>query len=69
MKRVKCKSGITGWQGRLQKQYDSFEQFKAYASMYDIHKRLGFRSMKSAWEANPIIRESVIPEDLEVVRQ
>jgi hypothetical protein len=67
MKRVKCKSGIIGWQSRLQKNYSSLEEFEYYSEAYGIHKRLGFTSAEAAWNKNPLIRGSVIPSDLEVV--
>lgn len=67
MKRVKCKSGIVGWQSRLQKNYCSIEEFKYYSAIYGIHNRLGFNTAEEAWKANPVIRGSVIPSDLEVV--
>lgn len=68
MKRVKCKSGIIGYQCRLRKNYTSFEEFETYSQMYGIAKRLGFKSDKKAWESNPLIQGSVIPSDLRVVR-
>lgn len=67
MKRVKCKSGSQGWQCRLQKNYDSFEEFAYYSEIYGIHVRLGFDTAEAAWKANPLIRGSIIPSDLEVV--
>lgn len=67
MKRVKCKSGLMGSQLKLQKNYDSFSEFKQYCSMYGIHTRLGYRTMKSAWESNPTIQVSTNPEDLSLV--
>jgi hypothetical protein len=67
MKRVKCKSGIVGWQSRLQKNYSSLEEFEYYSQVYGIHKRLGFASALDAWNVNPIIKGSIIPSDLELV--
>jgi hypothetical protein len=68
MKQVKCKSGLTGWQCRLRKNYNnSFEQFKAYAEMYGLHTRLGFKTIVGAWKSNPVIRGSVIPSDFQRV--
>jgi hypothetical protein len=61
--RVKCKSGITGERSRLQSRYDSFEEFTAYAEMYSLHTRLGYRSIRGCWESNPMIESSVIPSD------
>lgn len=64
---VKCKSGITGWQGRLQEQYLNFEEFLACSETYGLAKRLGFRTARAAWDANPMVQGSVIPEDYRVV--
>lgn len=68
MKQVQCKSGFKGWQNRLRKNYDSFEEFEYYSSIYGIHSRLGYKSAQEAWESNPLIRGSIIPSDLEVIR-
>jgi hypothetical protein len=67
MKQVKCKSGLTGSQEKLQKRYEDFTDFKNWSRTYNIHGRLGFKSMKSAWESNPTIQSSVQPSDLSVV--
>ncbi len=68
MKQVKCKSGFKGWEARLQKNYASLEEFQYYSQTYGIHARLGFKSAKEAWDSNPLIRGSIIPSDLEVVK-
>lgn len=67
MRRVKCKSGISGWQDKLQKVYDSFREFVFYDTRYSISERLGYISARDAWKANPLIQGSVIPSDLMVV--
>lgn len=67
MKTVRCKSGIKGWQCKLQKNYGSLESFKNYCETYNIHKRLGFKTPKAAWEANPTIQGSTDPSDLAIV--
>ena len=68
MKRVTCASGIQGWQCRLRENYDGrFDVFRAYDEIYGIAGRLEFETARAAWEANPVIRGSVIPEDLCVV--
>ena len=67
MKRVKCKSGIEGWQDKLQNVYTSYEEFEAYSDMYGIALRIGFISTKNAWDANPTIQGSTNPSDLCVV--
>lgn len=63
-KSVICKSGIRGQQYKLQDSYNSFIEFKDFCRNYNIHKRLGYVSMKAAWESNPTIQSSVIPTDL-----
>ncbi len=69
IKRVKCDSGIEGWQCSLHKNYDNdFEQFKGYDEMHGVAKHLGFRSAKAAWKANPTIQGSVIPSDFRKVK-
>ena len=68
MKRVTCTSGIEGWQCRLRENYDNrFDVFQAHDEIYGIAGRLGFETAQAAWEANPLIQGSVIPEDLCVV--
>lgn len=66
MERVICKSGVEGWKSKLQNVYSSLEEFKSFCSLYKIHKRLGYSSMKKAWEENPTIQGSVNPSDLQV---
>lgn len=68
MKTVTCKSGLKGWQGKLQKFYASFEEFEAYCMIYSNHKRLGYTTPRLAWDDNPTVRGSVNPSDLEVVK-
>jgi hypothetical protein len=68
MKTVKCKSGVSGWQCKLQNNYTGFDEFQAYCETYNIHGRLGFSTPEKAWQANPIVKGSVIPSDLEVVK-
>jgi len=63
MKRVTCKSGLSGWQCRLQKNYASFAEFERYSEIYGLHSRLGFADAMSAWEQNPLVQGSVQPSD------
>lgn len=67
MKEVKCKSGLTGWQCKLRKNYNNFEEFESYSEMWGIAKRLGFVSHEEAWNSNPTICGSVEPSDLSIV--
>ncbi len=63
MKRVKCISGIEGWQDKLQNVYPNLDEFRDFASTFGVHKRLGFASPKDAWDANPVIQGSTNPVD------
>lgn len=56
------------WRVRLHKIYSDFEEFQAYDAVYNIGKRLGFRSIKTLWEENPIIEGSVNPKDLRIYK-
>ena len=68
--RVQCKSGMSGWQCRLRDNYDNnFHAFQKYCDYYNIHGRLGFADPNDAWTANPMIRGSVLPSDLQVVKE
>lgn len=61
--RVKCKSGLTGWQCRLQYNYTDFEHFKSYSDIYALAEKLGYDSAEDAWDDNPLIQGSVDPSD------
>lgn len=63
MKQITCKSGTKGWQGKLQRQYANFEEFEGYDSNFNLANRLGFKTAREAWEANPLIQGSVNPSD------
>lgn len=67
-KPVKCKSGITGSQYKLQDSYANFEEFERYCETYNIHNRLGFKSIIRCWNKNPLIQSSVIPSDFSIVK-
>jgi len=65
---VTCKSGLRGWQSRLRDNYEnSYECWYTYAEMFGLHTRLGFKSIRAAWEANPLIQGSVEPSDFQRV--
>jgi len=59
----KCDSGITGWKGKLQNQYEDFADFEHCCGIFDNHTRLGYKTPQEAWDANPTIQGSVIPSD------
>jgi hypothetical protein len=67
-KTITAKSGLKGWQDKLRKVYDSFEEFEDYCKTYNIHKRLGYKTPEDAWEANPTIQGSIEPSDLRKVK-
>jgi hypothetical protein len=67
MKQITTKSGITGYQCRLQDNYSSFEEFEGYNETFNLTSRLGFSSAFKAWSANPTIQGSTNPEDFCVV--
>jgi len=68
MKQVKCKSGITGWQSRLRKVYDTFDQFQRLSEFYGLHTRLGYKTARAAWRNNPIVQGSTVPSDYRRVK-
>lgn len=65
--RVRCRSGLFGFQCNLQDNYTNFEEFEACANMYGLHTRLGYKTILGAWKSNPVIQGSVIPDDFRKV--
>ena len=61
--RVICKSGIEGFQDKLQNLYSSYEEFVEFSNHYDLAIRLGYKTNKGCWKANPTIQGSVLPSD------
>jgi hypothetical protein len=57
------RSGLHGWQNRLQNEYKSLEAFEQYCSVYNNHLSLGYPTPEEAWDANPMIQGSVEPSD------
>jgi hypothetical protein len=55
------------WQAKLRKNYANFEEFQDYAASYGLPERLGFRTAREAWGANPLIQGSTNPEDFKIV--
>jgi hypothetical protein len=66
-KQVRCKSGLIGWQGKLQDQYKTADEFVSYSHTYGLHTRLGYATPEEAWEANPTVQGSVNPADFRKV--
>jgi hypothetical protein len=63
--KVKCRSGLTGWQARLRDNYaNDYAGFEGCAETWGIHTRLGYKTPQKAWQMNPIIQGSVDPSDL-----
>ena len=60
---VICKSGLSGWRNHIQENYSCFEHFEACCDAYGIHTRLGYKTIKGCWRANPLCEGSVLPED------
>lgn len=67
-KTVVCKSGIKGWQCKLQTNYSNLEEFQGYCEIYNLHGRLGYKTPEAAWQKNPVVQGSVIPSDFRKVR-
>ena len=64
---VKCRTGLRGWQSPLLDNYADFAEFERYAETYGLHRRLGYRSPRAAWNANPTVQGSVEPSDFRSV--
>lgn len=71
MKKIDKKNNLTEmWKEKLQKNYDNdYNQFVEYDKIYNIAKRLGFKSAQEAWKANPLIQGSTNPNDLKVMNK
>lgn len=68
MRKVRCRSGIKGWRCKLRENYCNYTEFKGCAETWGLHKRIGFNTIRQAWDANPLIEGSVIPSDFRRVR-
>lgn len=55
------------WTSNLQAQYRNKREFVAFDEMYSLSLRLGYRTAKEAWSANPVIQGSTNPRDYKVV--
>jgi hypothetical protein len=51
----------------LRDNYKDFEEFKAYAEIYGLHTRLGYKTPETAWQYNPRIQGGVNPGDFKKV--
>ncbi len=67
MKRIKLKSGLTGWQARLHENYEDFQDFFTYDQTYGLAKRLGYKNAVEVWNANPLICGGINPSDFSLV--
>ena len=47
------------WRCRLQNNYSSFEDFQWYDEIYNLARRLGFKTAAEAWLENPVVQGSV----------
>jgi hypothetical protein len=66
-KTVTLKSGAKGNRNLLHNRYDDFEDFESYCEMYEVHKTLGYKTPKQAWDANPIVESGTNPSDFRKV--
>jgi len=55
------------WQGRLQDQYTSFEEFESYSQAYGLTERCGYTDTAKLWQDNPVIGGSANPDDFGIV--
>lgn len=63
MKQIKLKSGMRGWRGKLRENYANFEDWTIYAATYNLHRRLGFKTIAGAWRSNPVVEGGTNPAD------
>lgn len=69
LKRVKCKSGITGTQCKLRDNYDGdLIVWQMACETYGLHAKLGYKTPEAAWAKNPTIQVSVNPSDFRKVK-
>jgi hypothetical protein len=64
--RCRLKSNMMGWRQRLQTLYSNYGQWKNYSDTYGLAKRLGFKSAKDAYDANPIIEGGLYDSDFQL---
>jgi hypothetical protein len=57
-----------GWQEKLRDGYANYEEFERYAETYGLHTRLGYKTPRGAWKANPTVQGSVEPSDFRKVK-
>jgi len=69
MKKIKCESGTTEWKEHLQNVCENFGEFQLYSRLYDITRRLGFKTEEEAWEKNPLIQGSVNPRNFRIAKK
>jgi hypothetical protein len=57
------RSGKPACRKRLQALYDNWVAWKFHAEMHQLHKKLGYATVKEAWDDNPIVESSQDPSD------
>lgn len=57
------RSGNAACRKRLQGLYAEWVAWKFHAEMHQLHKKLGYDTIKEAWDANPIVEASQDPKD------
>ena len=65
----KTKSGLSGWQAKVQQVYSDFAEFMAYCETYEIHKQLGFKSIIRCWNKNPLMNGTVVVGSLKQAKK
>ena len=66
--RVICRSGLEGWRKRLRDNYENDpDTWVFWSNLYSLAARLGYKTDKAAWDANPLIEGSVDPRDFRLV--
>ena len=57
------------WVRYVQENYSNFEELEAYDEIYGIAKRCGYNSARELWDANPLIKGSVNPEEFGIATE
>lgn len=51
------------WYAFLQSNYRNFADFRSHDDLYGLAERLGYKSARAAWRANPYVQGSTNPGD------
>lgn len=58
---------MKSWISLLRNEYNDFDEFERYDSLWDLASRLGYSNPKDAWNENPLVGGSTNPEDYGIV--